>query len=134
MDISTPAVVFPAISFLILAFTNRFIAISKRVRILHDQYQLKPSKNLEKQIKLFHKRLLLIRDMQILGATSFLLSIVSMILIFLSLENIASTIFIISLVVLVCALIISAIEIYHSVHALSLHLEEDIHSIKDRII
>jgi hypothetical protein len=40
MDISinTPALFFPAISLIMLAYTNRFLALASVVRNLHSQY------------------------------------------------------------------------------------------------
>ncbi len=44
ITISTPALVFPALSVLMLAYTNRFIAVSKRVRSLHGEHKNNPQK------------------------------------------------------------------------------------------
>ena len=35
---NTPALLFPAISLLLLAYTNRFLALANLVRRLHDEY------------------------------------------------------------------------------------------------
>jgi hypothetical protein len=35
----TPALLFPAISLLLLAYTNRFVALASLVRKLHEQYK-----------------------------------------------------------------------------------------------
>ena len=39
LSINTPALLFPAISLLLLAYTNRFLAIANVVRRLHDDYK-----------------------------------------------------------------------------------------------
>ena len=36
---NTPALLFPAISLLLLAYTNRFLALANLVRRLHDEYK-----------------------------------------------------------------------------------------------
>lgn len=36
---NTPAVLFPAISLLMLAYTNRFLALANLIRKLHEQYR-----------------------------------------------------------------------------------------------
>ncbi|MBA4140560.1 MAG: DUF2721 domain-containing protein, partial [Segetibacter sp.] len=39
ITINTPALFFPAISLIMLAYTNRFLALASRVRDLHAKYQ-----------------------------------------------------------------------------------------------
>lgn len=88
LEISTPALVFPALSVLMLAYTNRFIAISKRVRALHAEHHHNPSRNLYIQIKSLNKRMKYIRNMQICALSGFSSNIVSMGLIFFRIEYI----------------------------------------------
>ena len=75
MDISinTPALLFPAISLIMLAYTNRFLALSNRVRSLHDKYANHENKHIiYGQIKNIRYRLKLIKNMQSLGVVTFL--------------------------------------------------------------
>jgi len=39
LSINTPALLFPAISLLLLAYTNRFLAIANLVRRLYEDYR-----------------------------------------------------------------------------------------------
>lgn len=39
ISINTPALLFPAISLIMLAYTNRFLALSGVIRNLHDKYR-----------------------------------------------------------------------------------------------
>ena len=39
IEISTPALLFPAVSLLLLAYTNRFLATAQLIRLLHRQSQ-----------------------------------------------------------------------------------------------
>ena len=74
MEISfnTPALLFPAISLIMLAYTNRFLALSSRVRNLHDKYQNQEQKHIiHGQIKNLRYRLKLIKNMQALGVVTF---------------------------------------------------------------
>ncbi|MFZ9301575.1 MAG: DUF2721 domain-containing protein, partial [Chitinophagaceae bacterium] len=65
INLNTPALLFPAISLLLLAYTNRFLAIANLVRKLHDDYTNDKNKeNALKQIKHFRTRLRYIRFMQ----------------------------------------------------------------------
>lgn len=125
ITISTPALVFPALSVLMLAYTNRFIAISKRVRALHAEHKNNPQKNLQRQIKSLHKRLMFIRNMQVLAIIGFLINMISIFLILINLANVATILFGISLLAIICSLIISVLEINMSVQAMSFELEED---------
>jgi hypothetical protein len=52
MDISinTPALLFPAVTLLMLAYTNRFNTLATIIRNLHGKYQNERSENLLAQI------------------------------------------------------------------------------------
>jgi hypothetical protein len=125
IDISTPAIVFPALSVLMLAYTNRFIAISKRVRSLHEEYLSESSQVIYRQINVMHKRLTYIRNMQILAIFGFLINVISIFLILLNIEVLATYMFATSLIFIAASLAVAMLEIYHSVNALSLQLDED---------
>ncbi len=126
LDITTPAMVFPAMSIMVLAYTNRFIAISNRVRSLHSHYQLSKDEAHAAQIKLLLKRLMLIRNMQAAGITGFLFSVLSIAAILLKLNTAALILFGISLLCLSASLCLSFAEIYLSVHAMKVLLDQDI--------
>lgn len=125
ITISTPALVFPALSVLMLAYTNRFIAISKRVRALHAEHKNNPQKNLLKQIQSLHKRLKYIRNMQFLAITGFLINMISIFLLLITLAKLATILFGISLIAIIGSLIISVLEINMSAQALAFELEMD---------
>ena len=81
IDINTPALLFPAITLLMLAYTNRFLSLASLVRKLHEEYSRgEREKNLLKQIKNLRSRINLIRYMQALGVLSFLCCVLSPIL------------------------------------------------------
>jgi len=125
ITISTPALVFPALSVLMLAYTNRFIAISRRVRALHAEHKNNPQKNLLEQIQSLNKRLLYIRNMQFMAITGFLINMISIFLILIQQPKVASILFGISLVAIIISLLISMLEIHMSVMAMSIELEAD---------
>jgi hypothetical protein len=78
-----PGASFPAISLIMLAYTNRFLALSNRVRSLHDKYQNHEQKLIiHGQIKNLRYRLKLIKNMQALGVVTFLGCILCMYLIY----------------------------------------------------
>jgi hypothetical protein len=132
LSISTPALFFSAISLLMLAFTNRFLALAQLVRTLHGQYKESPSSSIYEQIQNLRRRLYLIRSMQIYGITSLLLCVVCMFLIYVNAMRSAEVIFGIGMVLLIISLAFSIWEIQISVKALDLHLSDVERSEKDR--
>lgn len=79
LEVSTPALLFPAISLLFLSFTNRFLHLAALIRQLHSDWLEKKDEALQAQIQNLRHRLVLIRWMQLLGAISLLLCVVSMV-------------------------------------------------------
>jgi hypothetical protein len=124
MDITltTPALLFPALSLLMLAYTNRFLGLSTVIRNLHADYQKSADPNLLGQIENLRYRVVLIRNMQIVGAISIIGSVLSMLALFFGLIDLGKVIFIVSLILLVVSLAISLRELQISVGALELHL------------
>jgi hypothetical protein len=78
LEVSTPALLFPAISLLFLSYTNRFLHLSALIRHLHSDWMERKESSLMRQIENLRKRLLLIRGMQLLGAVSLFLCVTSM--------------------------------------------------------
>ena len=79
ISINTPALLFPAISLLMLAYTNRFLALASLIRNLHSSYKDHADKNgVLKQIKNLRLRLRLIRQMQLFSVLSLFLCVLSM--------------------------------------------------------
>ncbi len=124
MDITltTPALLFPALSLLMLAYTNRFLGLSTVIRNLPADYQKSPNANLLGQIDNLRYRVVLIRNMQIVGAASILGCVVCMLVLFFGLAELGKVIFIVSLILLVISLALSIRELQISVGALELHL------------
>lgn len=124
LTLTTPALLFSAISLILLAYTNRFLAYASVVRNLHSQFKNDPTTLLLGQINNLRKRLNLTRAMQILGFTSLLLCVLCMFLIYVAWQTWAEIIFGIALVMLIASLALSVREIQISVRALDLHLSD----------
>lgn len=127
MDISinTPALLFPAISLIMLAYTNRFLALSNRVRSLHDKYQNHEQKHIiHGQIRNLRYRLKLIKNMQALGVITFLSCILCMYLIYIESMTAANIVFAASLLTFSGSLALSLLEIQLSTKALELELSD----------
>ncbi len=124
LTLTTPALLFSAISLLLLAYTNRFLAYANVVRTLHARYKEDPSGIIVGQIQNLRKRLVLTRTMQLLGIGSLLLCVLCMFLVYVDQQLVAEIIFGIALVMLIVSLAISFREIQISVKALDLHLSD----------
>lgn len=125
LSFTTPSLLFPAISLLLLAYSNRFVALANLTRKLHDEYNRgQKSKTLLHQIKSLKRRINLIRYMQGLGVFSFFLCVVCMFCIYTDRQKTAGIIFTISLISLAASLFISLLEIIKSTNALEIELSD----------
>lgn len=122
---NTPAVLFPAISLLMLAYTNRFLALANLIRKLHEAYQTgKDKKLIMLQIMGLRRRLYYVRWMQGLGILSFLICVTTMFCIYNGWQSVAQVLFAFSLIALSISLVFSLIEIVQSTNALELELSD----------
>ncbi len=126
ISINTPALLFPAITLLMLAYTNRFLALASLIRKLHGEYKESKGDRLlvKAQIVNLHRRLTLIKRMQASGILSFFFCVLSMLFIYLEYEMGAYAIFALSLVFLLVSLALSLNEIYISTRALEIELKD----------
>lgn len=124
INLTSPALLFPAISLLLLAYTNRFLALASLIRSLHSDYHEQHNERLLRQIGKLRTRVLLIRAMQQLGVGSMLMCVLCMLALFFGQPMIGQVIFAISLILMVLSLIVSLIEIQFSVNALNIHLSD----------
>ncbi|MCU0451356.1 MAG: DUF2721 domain-containing protein [Bernardetiaceae bacterium] len=115
LSLNVPAFIFPTISLLMLAYTNRFLAIASLTQIKNLRY-----------------RLYLIRNMQMTGVISLFCSVTSMFFIFENLPAWGTYSFAASLVLLLVSLSLSIAEIISSIKALNIQLE-DIEDSQDEI-
>ena len=129
LSLTTPALLFSAISLIMLAYTNRFLAYAAVVRNLHDTYLKRKDAILLEQIKNLNLRLQLTRWMQIFGIASLLLCVLTMFLIYVDYHTIAVYVFGFALVLLIFSLALLIREIQISVNALEIHLSD----IKDNL-
>jgi len=122
---NTPALLFPAISLLLLAYTNRYLALANLIRKLHDEYMRGEKKHLLlKQIKILRVRINLVRMMQALGVLSFLCCVITMYGVYEQWKEFIKYIFAFSLLSLLASLVISLIEISQSTKALEWELSD----------
>lgn len=125
LNLTTPSLLFSAISLILLAYTNRFLSYASVVRSLNEKYQENPDKDPTtlNQIRNFVLRLRLIRAMQTLGAGSLIFCLAAMFLYFINLPLPAEIFFGVGMVMLACSLGLCIWEVQISTEAISLHLQ-----------
>lgn len=126
LTLNTPAILFPAISLLMLAYTNRFLALAGLIRNLHTKFLVnrENEKIVMAQLKNLRLRIKLIKYMQGLGVLSIFLCVLCMALLYVNYTIEAQIIFGISLLIFLASLILSLIEINISTNALELELSD----------
>lgn len=127
ITINTPALLFPAISLILLAYTNRFLALANVVRALHDRYKDPDGKvnaSIHAQIQNLRYRIRLIKNMQIMGVSSILLAMISMYLMYINNMPLARYSFAASLISFMISLVFSLIELFQSTKSLEIELSD----------
>lgn len=124
LNLTTPALLFPAISLLLLAYTNRYLSIAGLIRDLHSRNKKNSSRLFTDQIANLRKRIQIIKNMQILGVLSFFCCVLTMLLLFLERLIAGEIIFGISLSLLLLSLSLSIYEITISIGALNILLDD----------
>lgn len=124
IEISTPALLFPAISLLLLAYTNRFLTTGQLIRSLSRQAREQEEGKINGQIENLKKRLELTKWMQFFGVVSLLFCTISMFSLFLGFYDLGKKVFGLSLIFMCISLLLSLWEVYISSNALNLELKD----------
>lgn len=122
MTLTTPALLFPALSLLLLAYTNRFLTIAGLIRALQKDEDSCENELIVPQIDNLKKRVILIRNMQLFGILSLFFCVLSMFMIFLNQELLGEIVFGMSLIIMLLSLFVSMQEILISTKALEIQL------------
>ncbi|GAA4375297.1 DUF2721 domain-containing protein [Hymenobacter koreensis] len=124
ISLTTPALLFPALSLLLLAYTNRFMALANRVRALKSQYAESHRAQHLLQIRNLRRRLVIVRNMQAVGIGSMFGCVLCMFLLYAGFADAAKVLFGASLLALLVSLGMSLWEIQISVDALNIELDD----------
>ncbi|TDU81570.1 uncharacterized protein DUF2721 [Prosthecobacter fusiformis] len=124
IPISTPSLLFPAISLLMLAYTNRFLALATIIRNLHASWRENHDPLLEAQISNLRRRIVLIRNMQTAGVVSLIACTISMVFLFFSHQLGGQVFFFISLIFMIVSLSLTLNEVVISGRALDMQLSD----------
>ena len=124
MDITltTPALIFPTVSLLMVAYTNRFNALGARIRNLGEQYRNKQDDQLKAQIDILRKRVVLIRNMQACGLSSLFFCLLCIFTLIVDQQLVSELTCAFSLLLMMTSLTISLREVLISVRALDMEL------------
>lgn len=124
LTLTTPALLFPAISLLLLAYTNRFLTLAALMRDLSARYQTSKDPLFYRQLLNLRYRIIIIRNMQVCGVASFFGCVLSMFILFTGQRIIGTWVFGASLILLLISLALSLREIQVSIDALMLQIDE----------
>lgn len=123
-DITTPAMIFPAISLLMLAYTNRFVVLAQLIRDLDREYRQTHNRVHLEQISNLRKRMSYIKSMQVLGAVAFITAASSMLLNMMGEYQASYIVFALSLIPLIGSLIYLLLELNISIGALKIQIDD----------
>lgn len=118
LTLTTPALLFPAISMLFVSYNGRFLTLSNLIRGMHAEYLRQSDERILAQMRNFNVRLHLIRWMQWLAMVAFILCAITMFLLYVGLVLPGEILFGTALLFLVASLGFSLREIHISVAAL----------------
>ncbi len=124
LTLTTPGLLFPALSLLLLAYTNRFLSLASLIRGLKDRYISTQNHLVYGQIQNLRTRLNLIKNMQAFGIASLFGCVLCMFVLFAGYNTAGKYIFALSLVLLMVSLGMALREIQISVNALNLELND----------
>ena len=124
MDITTPAILFPAISLLFVAYTNRLHSLSVLIRAMTtDGSNESKTKHTQEQLDILQKRVTYIKRMQVFGVLSFIFNLITIICLYINYDYLANYIFGFGLFMLSASLLFALLETLISTKALDIHLK-----------
>ena len=130
LDLTTTALVLPAIPFLMLTFGTRFTVVTELIRKIHDEYASEidlddvRAKRMLGEISTLKKRLLMIQVNQTLASLSFFVNLLTVFALYMDNQYLSKLLFGIVLVLLMFAIILFIIEIGIATKSLNLHLSD----------
>jgi hypothetical protein len=124
ISITTPSLLFPTISLLLLAYTSRSLALTSLIRDLHDRYRSEADPKFKAQIERLKRQVKLIRNMQAFAVLGGLLCVLSMFLIYFGSQTVARWFFAASMILIALSFSISLMETALMGSALMLQLDD----------
>lgn len=123
LSITDPAFLFPGISLLFLAYTNRYLALANIIRTLNTYVHETHDANRERQIRSLHIRIQLIKYMQAAGVVAFISCVLTMLSLLWGKQTLAELLFVASLITMILSLLLSLTEVLKSGQSLKIELD-----------
>lgn len=123
LSVTDPAILFPGISLLFLAYTNRYLTLAQVVRSLTSPTNTLDVSSRKAQISNLYLRIALIKYMQANGIVSFLLCLGSMVSLLQQMQALGEYLFLASLGFMALSLVLALLEILRSGVSLRLELK-----------
>ncbi len=123
LELNIPTLLFPAGSFLMLAYTNRYLSLANLIRTLAGEWRNDQDPRVQAQIDVLRRRINLIRIMQSFAVLSMLLCILSMLAIYGQWKPFVGPLFVCGLTAMAMSLLVSVLELQLSTVALNLQLK-----------
>ncbi|MBT3852279.1 MAG: DUF2721 domain-containing protein [Gammaproteobacteria bacterium] len=124
MEITTPALLFPAISLLFVAYTSRLHSLSVLIRAMTtDGSNESKTMHAKEQLNILKKRVNYIKRMQVFGILSFIFNLITIICLYINYDYLANYIFGFGLFMLSASLFFALLETLISTKALNIHLK-----------
>ena len=123
LTLTVPAALFPAISFLLLSYTNRYLALANLIRSLLAEWKTTSDARLVAQIAVLRRRITLIKFMQSFSVVSMLCAVMSILALWGEQGHIGGVLFAAACGALVVSLVVALLEINLSTAALNLQLK-----------
>ena len=124
MDMTTPALLFPAISLLFVAYTNRLHSLSVLIRAMTTEgSDESKTMHTKEQLDILQKRVNYIKRMQVFGIVSFIFNLLTIICIYINYDSLANYVFGFGLIMLTASLLFALLETLISTKALGIHLQ-----------
>lgn len=125
MDLTVPALLFPAIAILMLGYVNRFVSCAAVIRTFKKDYDSGyVHVDVQKQLSILRDRIKLFQAMVFAAATALLLACLSMGFIYKDLQEAGKLVFGLSLVAMVISIILSLYETTLSNKSLIIEIDD----------
>lgn len=124
IDAATPGLLLPTLALIMTAYSNRFLAIATLIRSRYAEYRKEPSPQTLEEIRNLRRRIILLRNVQTIGAFSFFLCVLCIVLIYIEQQLGAILVFTLSLLGMLASLGMFIYETYVSMQALDIHMKD----------
>ena len=124
LEFAIPALELSTAATFLLVFNNRVLHVSLQIRELTERYKQERDSKIVSQVRKLHRQILLLRDIKIVTIISIMLCVITMLLMFNKQMTNASIAFVISLIALGIALVLTVVELIIATNTLNHSLDK----------